>query len=172
MSAYLITGYPATGKSSVADELERRGYAAYNTDDMPGLTYHAHKDGTPADFSKSVPEDKSGYDWVWDKAKLEELLDSADTVFICAVTSKQHEFYDRFDRIFVLTLDEETMKHRLLTRTTNDYGKHPNELKDLLESREWFVKEMRKQGAIPIDARQSIEKTVDEILSRLPVIKE
>ncbi len=164
MPAYLITGYPATGKSSVADELARRGYAAYNTDDMPGLSHHAHKDGTPVDLSKGHIEDKSELEWVWNKDKLMELLHSADQVFICAITSRQHEFYDQFDKIFVLTIDEATLKHRLLTRTTNDFGKHPNEMKMLVDGREGFEQQMFKVGAIPIDATRPLAGVVDEIL--------
>jgi len=163
----LITGYPATGKSSVADELARRGYAAYNTDDMPGLSHHIHKDGTPVDLSKGHIEDKSKLEWVWNKAKFTELLHSADKVFICAITSRQHEFYDQFDKIFVLTIDEPTLRHRLHTRTTNDFGKHPNELKMLIEGREGFVKQMLKEGAITIDATQPLSKVVDDILGKL-----
>jgi dephospho-CoA kinase len=166
MPTYLVTGYPATGKSSVADELKRRGHAAYDTDNLPGLSHHVYKDGTPVDLSKSHIEDKSELEWVWDKAKLTELLNSADEVFICAITSKQHEFYDHFDKIFVLTIDEATLKHRLLTRTTNDFGKHPNEMKMLVDGRKPFVQQMLKVGAIPIDATQPLEKVVDDVLTR------
>ncbi|HKU18545.1 MAG TPA: AAA family ATPase [Candidatus Saccharimonadales bacterium] len=167
MAAYLITGYPATGKSSVADELARRGYDAYNTDDIPGLSHHVHKDGTPVDLSKGHIEDKSELEWVWNKDKLTELLHSADRVFICAITTRQHEFYDQFDKIFVLKIDEATLKRRLLTRTTNDFGKHPNELKMLVDGREGFERQMLKVGAIPIDAMQPLDKVVDDIIAHI-----
>lgn len=165
MKAYLITGYPGIGKSSVANELERRGYAAYDTDDLPGVTYHAHKDGSRVDLSRGHIEDKSNLDWVWDKAKLSELLTSADVVFICAITSKQHELYDRFDKIFVLAVDEGTLKHRLLMRTTNDFGKHPNEMKMLIDGYEGFMEQMTKAGAVSIDSSQPLKKVVDDIIS-------
>ena len=167
MPAYLITGYPATGKSSVADELARRGYAAYNTDDIPGLSHHIHKDGTPVDLTKGHIEDKSELEWVWNKTKLTELLRSAGQVFICAITSRQHEFYDQFDKIFVLTIDEPTLKHRLLTRTTNDFGKHPNEMKMLVDGRKGFEQQMLEVGATPIDATQPLGEVVDDILGKL-----
>lgn len=167
MPAYLITGYPATGKSSVAEELARQGYAAYDTDGLPGLNHYTHKDGTPVDFNKGHIEDQSEIESVWNRDRLAELLDSAEEVFICAVTSRQHEFYDQFDKIFVLTIDEDTLKHRLLTRTTNSFGKHPNEMKILLEGREGFLRQMLKEGAVPIDATQALGKVVDDILSKL-----
>jgi len=167
MAAYLITGYPATGKSSVADELARRGYAAYDTDNLPGLNHYVHKDGTPVDFSKGHIEDQSEIESVWDKAEFTKLLQSADKVFICAVTSRQHEFYDQFDKIFVLTIDEPALKHRLLTRTTNDFGKHPNEMKMLVDGREGFEQQMLKVGAIPINVMQSLGEVVDDILEKL-----
>lgn len=167
MPAYLITGYPATGKSSVAQELARRGYTAYDTDNMPGVSHHIHKDGTPVDLSKGHIEDKSELDWVWDKVQLTKLLRSATDVFICAITSRQHEFYDQFDKIFVLMIDEDTLKHRLVTRTTNDFGKHPNEMAMLINGREGFAQQMIKEGAIPIDAVQTLSKVVDDIFREL-----
>ena len=167
MSAYLITGYPATGKSSVADELVRRGYTAYNTDAIPGLSHHVHKDGTPVDLSKGHIEDKSELDWVWDRAKLIKLLHSADQVFICAITSRQHEYYGQFDKIFVLDIDKATLKHRLLTRTTNDFGKHPNEMKMLLEGYESFMEQMLKEGAIQVNAMQPLANVTDDIVAQI-----
>jgi serine kinase of HPr protein (carbohydrate metabolism regulator) len=41
MTAYLITGEAGVGKSSVAAELQRRGYLFYGGDKTPNLTYHA-----------------------------------------------------------------------------------------------------------------------------------
>jgi dephospho-CoA kinase len=167
MPTYLITGYPATGKSSVAKELERRGYAAYDTDDVPGLNHYVYKNGTSVDFSKGHIEDKSELESVWNKNELAKLLQSADEVFICAVTSRQHEFYDQFDKIFVLTIDGATLKHRILTRTTNDFGKHPNEMKMLVDGHKGFVHQMLKEGATPIDAMQPLRKVVDDVLNKL-----
>lgn len=166
MPAYLITGESGTGKSSVADELARRGHAAYNTDDMPGLTHFVYEDGTLVDLSKGHIEDKSELEWVWDAPKLTELLHSADVVFICAVTSRQHEFYDQFDKIILLTIDEPTLKRRLHTRTTNDYGKHPNEMALILAGREGFEQQMLEVGAIPVDATQPLDAVVNEILGK------
>lgn len=168
MPAYLITGYPASGKSSIADELSRRGYAAYNTDDMPGLNHFVRKDGSVVDLSKGHIADKSDLEWVWNDAEMAKLLHSADQVFICAVTSRQHEYYDKFDKIFVLTIDEATMKDRLFSRTRSDFGKHPNELTMLLKGREGFQKQMLKVGAVPIDATQPLGKVVDDILGLIP----
>jgi len=167
MPVYLITGYPATGKSSVAEELQRRGYTAYDTDNLQGLNHYVHKDGTPVDFSKGHIEDQSEIESVWDRAKFAALLQSADVVFICAITSRQHEFYDQFDKIFVLTIDEATLKHRLLTRTTNNFGKHPNEMKMLVDGRKGFEEQMLKENATPIDAMQPLGKVVDDILGEL-----
>ena len=38
MGKYLITGVAGSGKSSVIDELRNRGFAAYDTDDLPDVT--------------------------------------------------------------------------------------------------------------------------------------
>ncbi|MBV9710451.1 MAG: hypothetical protein JO011_06010 [Ktedonobacteraceae bacterium] len=48
MAAYLITGESGTGKSSLATELQKRRYIAYDGDATPGLAYHAdHATGKP-----------------------------------------------------------------------------------------------------------------------------
>ena len=38
MPVYLVTGRGGAGKSTVAEELKRRGYAAFDGDDLPGLS--------------------------------------------------------------------------------------------------------------------------------------
>ena len=68
MPAYLITGYPSSGKSSIASELKRRGYTPYDADELPGMTYNAYKDGSRVDLSLGHIADNSGLDWLWDSA--------------------------------------------------------------------------------------------------------
>jgi predicted ATPase len=38
MGNYLITGEAGSGKTAAIGELQRRGYTAYNTDELPDVT--------------------------------------------------------------------------------------------------------------------------------------
>jgi dephospho-CoA kinase len=165
---YLITGFPGTGKSTVSDELEHRGYKSYNTDDIPGFSYFIdRKTRQRVDKPANAPSDWNiNHDWVWKPEKIEEAMNQSGDAFICTITPSQIDYYDRFDKIFVLTLDENTMLHRLATRTSNDYGKKPEELEHILKNYKKFGNDLAKShNAILIDASPPLQKVVDEILS-------
>ena len=78
-----------------------------------------------------------------------------------------HEFSPHFEKTFILSIDDETLKYRLLHRTNNDFGKHPDELAMQLEWNRKVSKHAEEKGYILIDATKPIEKVVDEILSHI-----
>src|SRR4051812_13441327 len=123
----LVTGQAGSGKSSVAAELRRRGFTAYDTDAMPELTgFDYAETGLPVGPGEiEHPIDFSRFSWNWRLDPLRELLASAENVFICAITSNTVELAHLFDRVFVLVPDRETLARRLRARTTNPFGKHP-----------------------------------------------
>ncbi len=65
---YLVEDLSGTGKSSVYDELTRRGYAALSTD----RTWAYHADPVIALAGGQSRHDN----WKWDKAKAIEALES------------------------------------------------------------------------------------------------
>jgi broad-specificity NMP kinase len=165
---YLVTGQAGTGKSSVAEELQRRGFTAYDTDAMEELTWFDHVEtGLPAQPGEvQHPIDFRRFAWNWREPALRKLLESADDVFICAITSNTVELLHLFDRIFVLVLDRETLSRRLHERTTNSFGKHPAEAEAVLAHNDVIADEWRARGGVPIDANHPLEAVVDEILRR------
>ncbi|MDB5178391.1 MAG: hypothetical protein JWN01_334 [Patescibacteria group bacterium] len=169
MSKYLITGTPGSGKSTIIEAFAQRGYTAYDTDNIAGATqFEYRRTGRPVARPAS-PIDWGIYEWSWQEAKINELLASADTVFLGAVVGNQEKFYPLFDRIFVLTLDEATLSHRLITRTGNDYGKHPDDLQHILSRRQDKLAHLlAAPRAVAIDASPSAEAVADEILHHLP----
>lgn len=163
MAAFLITGEAGTGKSSVAAELRRRGYLAYDADAT--LAYHAD----PA-TGQPIIERLDSYaatDWLWNSRRVRELLNTESNVFLTGCASNQREFYPLFANVFVLTIDATTLTQRLQHRRPGDYGMHPEELKDVLRSFEGFARGAIEDGAIPIDATQPLFTVVDAILARL-----
>jgi AAA domain len=166
---YLVTGQAGSGKSSVAAELRRRGFAAYDTDAMEGVTGFDYADtGLPAGPGEiEHPIDFRRFSWNWRLDRLFELLESADDVFICAITSNTVELAHLFDRVFVLVPDRETLAERLRTRTTNTFGKHPAEAEPVLAHNDVIAEEWRSRGGIAIDASRPLAAVVDDLVSRL-----
>lgn len=162
MAAYLITGSPGVGKSTVTLALKDRGHVAYDSESM--IAHLVHKaTGVPAEWPKGKV-DWGVYDFVWREDGLHELLDSADEVFIGASVGNQEKFYNLFDRIFVLTLDNDELKKRLLSRN-KDYGKDPRELAGILKyNTERQARYMETPQAIAIDASRPLDEIVDEII--------
>ncbi len=76
----------------------------------------------------------------------------------------QHDFRHYFQKVFTLRIDDETLKERLMNRTNNDYGKHPEELARQLEWNKKVVEDSGYRQNILIDATQPLDKVVDNIL--------
>jgi hypothetical protein len=165
----LVTGQAGSGKSSVAAELRRQGFAAYDTDAMEGVTGFDYADtGLPVGPGEiEHPIDFSRFSWNWRVDRLLELLESAGDVFICAITSNAVELAQLFDRVFVLVPDRETLAYRLRTRTNNTFGKHPAEAEGVLNHNDVIGDEWHVRGGITIDASRPLEEIVDDILARL-----
>jgi dephospho-CoA kinase len=151
---YLISGLPGTGKTSVCEELQLRGYHAIDADKAFGF--------------------QADNGWIWNDEKLSEVLDdlSSDTLFICGSASNRDKYMDRFAKIFILYVDSETLKTRLIDRTNNNFGKSPATLTRQLELNEGVKEYSIKRGRIIIDATQSITEVVGNILDKIKVKKD
>ena len=74
---------------------------------------------------------------------------------------------DLFVTVFALSIDENTLKHRLETRTNNDWGKQPHELQWSLEQLSYRQGFYKKAGFMTIDAMQPVKTVVDAILNEV-----
>jgi hypothetical protein len=166
----LITGYPGTGKSSVAKELQERGHAAYDTEAMRGYM-HAESVENSRRIRVPSPVPRDWFDDIgninWDIPRVTTLLNSHDDVFICALADNQEALYDLFDFIFLLTLDEIEMEQRLRSRTTTNYGKDSGELADIFVNHQHFEQSLRERGAIEISVKPALSEVVNEILGHV-----
>lgn len=164
----LITGFPGTGKSSIAEELKRRGRNAYDPQSMHDYMHVGDRDtGRHIKQPESVPA--GWYDNVgaynWDLVKLEKLVQGNEDIFICSKAHNQSDFYNVFDKIFILTLDFTELLHRLNMRAGKSIGKSPEELSDIFSHKNHFEKSLINNGATEINASKPLHNIVDEILS-------
>jgi hypothetical protein len=152
---YLVEGLSGAGKSSVYEELIRRGYKAVSTD--RAWKYHADPDtglpGGPTDFGNSM----------WDQQKAVGELESPEpeVLFVCGSSRNRDRFLSYFEKVFNLRIDDDTMRRRLRERTNNEFGKQPEEVELMLGLNR---SDERPAGAIDVDATQPLHQVVDELL--------
>ncbi len=166
---YLITGVAGTGKSTVAEELARRGYAAFDAD--AGFSYYVEKaTGERCDHPQTPSlEWYAKHERVFDEAVLEHIFADYDgePLFLASITANQSKYYPEFDKIFLLTTDDETVMERLKMRTNSTFGKHPVDMHRVLSGKTDFDETVKNAGAIVIDSTQSLEKVVATIIDHI-----
>jgi gluconate kinase len=152
---YLVEGLSGAGKSSVYEELIRRGYKAISTD--RAWKYHAGPDtglpGRPIHYDNSM----------WDQQKAASELESPEpeVLFVCGSSRNRDHFLPYFTKIFNLRIDDDTMRRRLQERTNNEFGKQPEEVELMLRLNR---SDEKPAGAIDVDATQPLDQVVDELL--------
>lgn len=145
---YLISGLPGTGKTSVCRELQARGYKVIDADHAFGY--------------------QDGANWFWDEPKVEGAINntSNEILFICGSASNRDKYIPMFNKVFILCVDDQTLRHRLLGRTNNNFGKDPDVLRRQIERNQGVKEYSIKRGRIVIDATQPVKKVVDDILAQ------
>jgi dephospho-CoA kinase len=158
----LVTAMSGTGKSAVIGELATRGYSAVDADEN--------------ELSElvSVPLDEPtglgpGQDWVWREDRIQEVLsnDAAGILFLSGCSPNQGTFYPQFDHIIILTAPPRVIAERLATRTTNPYGKRPEEVARVLDLQQTIEPLLRKSATHVIDTTIPLEQVIGEILSEV-----
>jgi broad-specificity NMP kinase len=164
---FFITGVAGTGKSTVARVLTAHGYKGV---DIDAETTIAGSVNIHTGERETVPNPRPigwapNHKWMWDDEKLREYLSSQnDDVFLCGFAWNQADFYDIFDKVFVLTLDDKTLTDRIITRTNNSFGKHPHELATTLGLNRTLTQSAIAAGAVSIEASRDLETVMNEIV--------
>ena len=154
---YLIEGVSCTGKTSVGDELQRRGYHVINGDRE--LAYWG-------DPKTGEPLDSSAYEhWIWDVDKVRALLADRSHVasFFCGGSRNSERFIDILDGAFVLEVDLDTLNRRLALRPEDEWG-GPASDGESNARLQHAKKEDIPKNAITIDATAPLVRVVDAIL--------
>ena len=166
MPSFLIIGVGGSGKTTVIHSLQKRGYAAYNTDTVPGsMRWEDMRTGMPIPTPEHANWSVEG--WNWYAPALSKLLASDRTVYIGAIPSNRKRFYSWFEHIFVLCVDNPTLEHRLITRTgPSQYGKDARERAGALRFNLIFSKEFSGMKNVTfIKSDQSVDTIIAEILT-------
>lgn len=165
---YLIDGISGAGKTTVAEELQRRGYDVVHGDRV--LAYIG--DPVTGEALNGPPENVAdhiawNYDhWIWPVDKVRSLIadDSHPVTFFCGGSQNSALYIDLFDGVFVLHVDRDTLGRRLDKRPDDEFGGKPTE--------QDFVLQLHASGnclvasGVAIDATGSPSAIVDEILAR------
>ena len=154
---YLIEGVSGTGKTSVCNELQRRGYHVIHGDDE--LAYQGDPEtGKPTDGF--VHEHH-----IWHVDKVRALVANQDeaVTFFCGGSRNFAKFIDLFDDVFVLEVDLDTMNRRLDERPDSEWGGGKPPERELLV-RLHQTKEDNPKNGISIDATASVAPVVEEIV--------
>lgn len=156
MQNYLVEGVSGTGKTSVCDELNRRGYHAVHGD--RDLAYQGDPEtGEPTGGASHEHH-------IWDTVGVRSLVaDQNERItFLCGGSRNFSKFIDLFDEVFILEVDLATLHRRLDQRPDDEWGSEQSE-------RELIVRLHRTRLDTPrigivIDANPPITDVVDEIL--------
>jgi len=160
---YLIEGVSCSGKTTVCNELERRGYHVIHGD--RDLAYW----GDPA---TGEPLQSTAYEhWIWDVDKVRALVaDKSRAVsFLCGGSRNFDHFIELLDGVFVLEIDVDTLERRLALRTEDDWGGPASDGASNAR-RQHATKDGVPENAITIDATSPIEKVVDAILEQCRLV--
>ena len=166
MNKYLVTGRAGSGKSEVNTELQQRNQNSLDTDKKPGLaSWRDLASGERVKVGAFVDSSKTG--WMWDNSVLRGILQAKKKLILCGSADNDLEYFELFDKVYVLTLDPETQRQRLTERPSS-YGKDLAMQDKIIAEQTQFVADSMKLGAVAIDNTRPIKTVVDEILGRIP----
>jgi len=141
----LLTGMSGTGKSSALAELQLLGFQVVDTDE-PGWSEWS--------------DVEEGY--VWREDRIRKLLQREDgpPLYVSGTVSNQGRFYDRFDAVVLLSAPAEVLLGRIDKRSTNSYGKTPDQRELILRHLREVEPMLRRTCTHEIDASQPLADVV------------
>ena len=154
---FLIEGVSCAGKTTVCDELDRRGYQAIHGDRQ--LAYRG-------DPETGVPvEGKEPGHHIWNVDQVKSLVaDQAHAMtFFCGGSRNSHKFVDLFDAVFLLEIDRDTLEERLAARPTDEWGGSASEGEEFARHQH-ATKDGFPAKVISVDSTAPLSDVVDFIL--------
>lgn len=153
---YLVEGLSGTGKTTVAEELQRRGHHVVHGDRE--LAYRG-------DPRTGAPSDVGGHEsHLWDVAAVRALAAdrSVPATWFCGGSRNFPDVLDLFDEVVVLEVDLPTLHRRLDARPDEEWGDGRPTDRALIE--QWHRTREGLPDGVVVDATAPVERVVDEIL--------
>ena len=162
MKRILVTGMSGTGKSTVIGELAVRGYKAVDTD----TDEYSEWVEVVGDTSALGSPAWGARDWMWREDRIQALLatEDADVLFVSGCATNMGRFLPQFDHVVLLSAPADVLVERLATRTSNSYGKDPDEVTRVLELVETVEPLLRRAADHEIDASAPHAEVVAALL--------
>jgi len=141
MVRVLVTGMSGAGKTTVLDELGRRGHLTVDTD----------------------------YDgWVrldggWDVPRMDQLLARHPDVIVSGTVENQGQFYDRFEHVVLLSAPLPVLIDRVSRRTNNPYGGTPEQRAEIAQYVQTVEPLLRRGATLELDGQQPVFELADAI---------
>jgi hypothetical protein len=155
---YLVEGLSGTGKTSVADELARRGHHVVHGDRE--LAYA----GDPETGEPVVGGGHENHLWDLDRVRALVADHRRPATFFCGGSRNVTRVLDLFDEVFVLQVDLGTLNRRLDARPDEEWG-GGNPTERALIARFHASGEDVPDG-VAVDATAPLAQVVDAILDR------
>jgi dephospho-CoA kinase len=143
----LLTGMSGTGKSAVVRALAARGYKAVDTDDG---------------WCQLLPDGRQ----MWREDAIEALLaaEDAEVLFVAGCEENQVRFHAQFNHIILLSAPPGTLAERLATRTSNSFGKAPEQLRRVLDDLETVEPLLRQVADYEVRTTVPLNEVVAMVL--------
>jgi AAA domain-containing protein len=143
----LLTGMSATGKTTLVEELRKRGLAAYDADDH------------------GFSEPRSSGRWGWRRDLVADLLarHRGRLLFFAGCSEEQIEL--PFDYRVLLTVPESVLVSRLRSRSGNSYGRSDEELAQVLADREEVEPLLRRSADLVLSGTVPPPQLADAVLA-------
>ena len=141
MARVLVTGMSGTGKSTLLDELRRRGLLAVDTDDAGWVLARGG----------------------WDVRRMNELLAEHSEVVVSGTVENQGRFYDRFEHVVLLSAPLPVLVERVSRRTNNPYGKTPEQRAEIARYVDTVEPLLRRGATVELDGQRPVSELADVI---------
>ena len=141
MARVLVTGMSGTGKTTVLDELRRRGHITVDTD-----------------YDNWQLPDRT-----WDERRMQQLLESNPDVVVSGTVDNQVRFYDRFEHVVLLSVPLDVLIERVRSRTNNPYGKTSEQQAEIARYRDTVEPRLRRGATLELDGQRKTSELADII---------
>jgi shikimate kinase len=141
MARVLVTGMSGVGKTTVLDELRRRGHLTLDTD-YDGWVLADHN---------------------WDESRMSAFLSDHADVFVAGTVDNQGSFYDRFDHVILLTAPLHILLARVTSRANNPYGKTSQQQAEIQSYVETVEPILRRGASLELDGQRPASELADLI---------